>query len=131
MSIIGHLVRSENRNKRCGGGGRWVHTHPQSAQNIARPTPTPYLVPYWLSEPTALGINDPWSHQGHESCFFSSRWIGLRSRKPDFNRENIAKPNSHPHTWFHVGFLDPQLSGSVINIAAEATNRVFLARGLV
>ena len=35
-----------------------------------------------------------------------------------------------PYTRFHVRFLDPQFSGSVIYGVATSTNRVFLAPGL-
>ena len=60
---------------------------------------------------------------------FSDYWFKVE--KTRFQSAEHAQAHPPPYTWFHVGFLDSQFPGFVIHRAAEATNRVFLADGLV
>ncbi len=55
----------------------------------------------------------------------------LKVQKTRFQVAEHSQIQPPPHTRFHVGFLDPQFSGSMIHGAAKVTKRVFLAVGLV
>ncbi len=83
------------------------------------------MLAFWIHS-----SQDPWSTEplSHESCS-SSRRISLRFSW--FQSAEHSQTQPPPHTWFHVGFLDLQVSVSVIHGAAKGTNRVFLAGGLV
>ena len=58
-------------------------------------------------------------------------WFKVEKTRFQSAEHTQTDPPPYMYTWFHVGFLDPQFPGSMIHEAAKATNRVFLADGLV